>query len=89
MWHPTLEAMFKTIHAVIEQNDIKTLDLLHIHAAALANVFYSRSPDTYVYVMGLSVQCLIALGDLDEAEQRLRSMEWILAQSKSTNEPHH
>lgn len=75
VWLAALKGLVETIPAVRTANDHEILDLMVIHAAALANTFYDRDKKIYLHVMSLSVECLIQLGRLHEAQHRLKQLQ--------------
>jgi hypothetical protein len=82
IWLAAIKALVETVPASREADDHETLDLLVIHAAALANAFYDRDKQIYLHLMGLSVECLIHLGRLDEAQHRLDRLQSLADEMK-------
>lgn len=78
IWQAAVEAALLAVGLSIEAKDRDALDLLEIHTAGLANSFYSRFPEQYVQLMGLSMLCLRELGRDEEAARRWADIQAVL-----------
>lgn len=84
VWLAAMKALVETVPVSRAADDHETLDLLVIHAAALANTFYDRDKQIYLHLMGLSVECLIHLGRLGEAQHRLDQLQSLADEMKDS-----
>ena len=82
IWLGAVKALVETVPASRATGDHTILDLMVIHAAALANTFYQRDKQIYLHLMGLSVECLIDLGRLDEAQHQLDMLQSLAEEMK-------
>lgn len=71
----TLSAVVKTVEESIRQDDTACLELMEIHTRALGNVFYTCDPQLWAHLTGLGVECLMHLGQLDEAQALLNRIK--------------
>lgn len=75
IWDAVIAVMKLTIAQTIDADERSSIDLLTIHAAALANVFSSKIPYLYIELLGLCIICLEHLGRVDDAEIYKRKLQ--------------
>ncbi len=86
IWDAALTVTKDVVIETIALKEWESVDLLVIHTAAIANVFYTKMPHLYLELMSLSVFCLEQLGRSDDAEVRKRQIKEVIDSLKNDNQ---
>jgi|GEM_PF-5183694 hypothetical protein len=83
IWMGAMKGVQVTVEQSIADDDKSVVELMIIHAAALANSLYEQDKTFYIYFMGLSVQCQIHMGYLSEAQHKLEKLQRLAKEIKN------